>query len=83
MENTRKIIIEPQGNGDFLAFLENNRAIQGCGKIPDAAVGKVIRDHPQTFGISVEMQKEQPKSEPVPQPACRIIRPERWARKSA
>ena len=49
-----KIIVEREGNCEYLAYLEGDPKIWGRGETMDEAIGILIRSYPHTFKINVE-----------------------------
>jgi len=46
-------IIYTKRSSDWHACLEGQPAIWGCGKSVDEAVGALVRNHPEQFGVSL------------------------------
>lgn len=41
------------GAGDYMAWIDSDKARWGCGESPDAAIGDCIRTHGKDNGIAV------------------------------
>jgi hypothetical protein len=62
MENKMKITVEKRSE-DYMAFVNDDRRIWGCGKSPQEAIGDVIMSHVATIGMpDVEMLQETGRS---------------------
>lgn len=49
-----QIIVVEARDADFKASLKNESSIWGCGETRDAAIGELIRSHPNMFQIKLE-----------------------------
>lgn len=57
-----KITVEKRSE-DYMAFVNDDRRIWGCGKSPQEAIGDVIMSHVATIGMpDVEMLQETGRS---------------------
>jgi hypothetical protein len=56
----RKIIVEERSH-DWMAFLEGQRGIWGCGRTPYEAIGNCVNAHREMFGIGVQFPEIRPR----------------------
>lgn len=47
-------------NSDYMAYLDGNEALWGCGKSPDVAVASVIYAHQKETGLKITEKFERP-----------------------
>lgn len=49
-------------SSDFMAYLDGNKALWGCGKSPGEAVASVVYSHQRETGIAIEEEFDFKKS---------------------
>jgi hypothetical protein len=58
MENGKTITVVPHDGDAYVAYLNDNPRLWGRGDTINAAIGDVVRSHPEHLGLSIKFPGE-------------------------